>query len=148
MRRAIGRLRSPVVRRLPRVLFWACVVETMLRLTTVQRVADLLGVEIALLAPTPDAPLRVDTWWLRNTSDAPTWDAVKRVMSVWPFGRHGTCLREALVSARLLRHRHPAVMLGAASGPSRAVAHAWIVIDGRVLDPEAVRYTPLRRVGA
>src|SRR5438874_801850 len=109
------RIKSPVTRRLPAALFWSCAVEILLRLATMQRTAETLSIRLEFGRRGPESPpLRLDQWSLRNSTDAHIWDAVRRVMSVWPFGRHGTCLRESLVMARMLRHRDPAVMLGVA----------------------------------
>lgn len=73
--------------------------------------------------------------------------ATRRVMRHWPFG--DTCLRQALVSGALLRHRSPRLVVGVAKLDGEIRAHAWLDIDGAVLDPmgAASSYTPLAPVG-
>lgn len=61
--------------------------------------------------------------------------ATRRVMRRWPFG--DTCLRQALVSGHLLRHLDPALHVGVAKIDGEIRAHAWLVIDGGILDPLA-----------
>lgn len=69
--------------------------------------------------------------------------AAQRVMRHWPFG--DTCLRQALVSGVLLRSRSPELVVGVAKVRTEVRAHAWLAIDGGVLDPMgyASSYVPL-----
>lgn len=56
-----------------------------------------------------------------------------RVMRHWPFG--DTCLRQALVAGAMVRSRGPELVLGVAKRDGEIRAHAWLEIDGAVLDP-------------
>lgn len=72
--------------------------------------------------------------------------AARRVMRHWPFG--DTCLRQALVSGALIRHRSPSLVVGVAKLDGKLRAHAWLEIDGGILDPlgAASSYTRLTPV--
>ncbi len=59
-----------------------------------------------------------------------------RVADHWRFSK-GPCLRRALVAGHLLRDLEPAVCLGVGSDSDTLVAHAWLEIDGRPLEPVA-----------
>ena len=54
----------------------------------------------------------------------------------WPFS-HGPCLRRALVGGHLLRDLDPAVRLGVTGTGDELLAHAWLEIDGRPLEPSS-----------
>jgi len=72
--------------------------------------------------------------------------AVQRVMRHWPFG--DTCLRQALVCGQRLRRLHPTLHLGVAKIDGQIRAHAWLVIDGAVLDllASAASYSQLQAI--
>jgi hypothetical protein len=57
------------------------------------------------------------------------------ILAVAPLD--GTCLRRALIGARLLRARDHAVRIGVRKTSEGIKAHAWLEIDGISLDPDA-----------
>src|SRR5690625_6139565 len=58
--------------------------------------------------------------------------AVRRVLRHWPW--EDTCLRRALATGHVLRHREPSLRVGVAKTDGEVRAHAWLEIDGRTLD--------------
>ena len=147
------RLRMPRVRmaELPDLcaaLVLAVVVEVGLRTTTLPRLARALG-----------TPLAVDGYdAYADGADAvllPRWavlrvHAARRVLRHWPFG--DSCLRQALVCGWLVRRLRPALQLGVAKVEGEVRAHAWLVVNGTVVDPRRAvsSYQPLTaaRAGA
>ncbi|WP_250447386.1 lasso peptide biosynthesis B2 protein, partial [Actinotalea sp. C106] len=75
----------------------------------------------------------VDGWDLLTPRDADRCDLALRVLDRGPF--NGTCLRQSLLLAHLLRHRDPVLRVGVAKVDGAVRAHAWIEIDGASLDP-------------
>lgn len=145
------RMRLPRVRlaELPGLclaLVVAVVVEVGLRTTTLPRLARALGTPLALdgfdcYADPADAVLLPD-WAVRRMH------AVRRVLRHWPLG--DTCLRQALVCGWLLRRLRPALQLGVAKVDGEVRAHAWLVVNGTVVDPRRAvsSYQPLTAVRA
>lgn len=62
----------------------------------------------------------------------------------WSAG--DTCLRRCLVIGHRLRHLRPVLRIGVRREGAEIVAHSWLEIDGRTLDPESSRYATLGRV--
>jgi hypothetical protein len=115
-------------------LLLAPIVEVGLRLAGLRRTADALGVRLLLDRPIErtastrrDVPL--SAYERRRLRVA--W----RVLAVGPFD--DSCLRRALVGARMLRSRDHAVRIGVRKTPDGVRAHAWLEIDGVSLDPDA-----------
>lgn len=106
------------------------VVEVGLRVTTLPKLARLLGTPLAFddaeLPPAPDAV----TLAPRERREA---RAAQRVLRHWPFG--DTCLRQALISGHRLRRLDPRLHVGVAKIDGEVRAHAWLVIRGGILDP-------------
>ncbi|MGH3694105.1 MAG: lasso peptide biosynthesis B2 protein [Pseudonocardiaceae bacterium] len=136
--------RSPTVRWLLPAALVCAVVELALRSTmTLPRLSSLLGIALQLGPDTrtelpPSAPALS-----LGARDAARFRAACRVLRIWPGTSTGGCLRRALVAGCLLRRRRPELHLGVAHIDGRTVAHAWLTIDGVVLDPTAQQYTPL-----
>jgi hypothetical protein len=132
--------RIPRVRGLPpkeilttlRVAMVIIVVEVLIRVVPLPRLSRLLGVRVDL-APRTGAGEQLP---LRELPDRARRQlrSTRRVADVWPFS-HGPCLRRALVGGHLLRHLHPSVRLGLTGTGDQLVAHAWLEIDGRPLEP-------------
>jgi hypothetical protein len=145
------------VTRLPRVrpaelpdlctaLVVAAVVEVGLRTTTLPRLARALGAPLAVdgfaaFAEPGDARLLPP----RATRRV---DAALRVLRHWPFG--DSCLRQALVCGWLLRRLRPELQLGVAKVDGEVRAHAWLIVNGAVVDPRrsVSSYQPLAAVQA
>lgn len=120
-------------------VFVAALVELGLRTVALDRLAAGLGVPLATTEARQVAePMRTLPPWARARVRA-----TRRVLRHWPFG--DTCLRQALVSGRLLRHLRPTLQVGVARIDGEVRAHAWLVIQGAILDPlgAASSYQPL-----
>lgn len=132
-------IRSPTTRHLLPAVALAAVVEIGLRVVGLPRLSRLLGVHLQLddgpSAGTGRAELR--------PGDAARCRAARRVVQAWPWGGEGKCLRLALITGALLRASRPELHIGVARLGPDVVAHAWLGVDGVVLDPTARNYTPL-----
>lgn len=112
-------------------LLVAVVVEIGLRTTTLPHLARLLGTPLALdgTPTTRQGPSLVTL----PASARRQVRATRRVLRHWPFG--DTCLRQALISGQRLRRLDPALHVGVARIQGEIRAHAWLVIDGAIVDP-------------
>lgn len=119
-------------------------VEAGLRLASLPRLAGLLGAPLAVDPPEP----AVHEHLRLSPSDRRRVRAARRVLRHWPFG--DTCLREALVMGHLVRHLHPTLRIGVARIDGALRAHAWLDIDGALLDPlrSAASYSSLHSVAS
>ena len=108
------------------------VVELLIRWVPLPRLSRMLGVRVNLEPARADVvQLRVDELPARARRQLGfTW----KVADAWPFSR-GPCLRRALVGGHLIRDLHPAVRLGVAGVGDTLMAHAWLEIDDRPLEP-------------
>lgn len=111
----------------------APIVEIGLRTGGVRRTAGILKVRLLFEGPTGIA--------VRRRSDLPLSPRERRrltiawrILDIGPFD--GTCLRRAIVGARLLRRREHAVRIGVRKTSDGFKAHAWLEIDGISLDPD------------
>lgn len=112
------------------------VVEAGLRLTTLPRLARVLGIRLGSHDEAPVAAGLPAAWIERRRV------AVGRVCRHSPFG--DTCLRRALVLGRRIRRLQPTLVIGVRRDEDGAVAaHAWLVVDGATLDPAAAAYAAL-----
>jgi len=127
-----------------RAVIVVCAVEIGLRVSTLPRVATLLGVPLLLL----DAPVDPHVLGPRflGAADVARYRAARAVSRRWPWGRSGPCLQLALTAGWLLRHRRAGIALGTTARGGRTIAHAWVVVDGYALDQEAAGYVPLTTV--
>jgi len=118
----------------------ALVVEIGLSISTVPRVARLLGIRIASDTAAVPSGTVPDAEWIHRRSVE-----VHRVLRRWPFGN--TCLRRALVLGQRIRRLDPVLVIGVRHDEaSQLSAHAWLVVGGFALDPLAARYAPLREL--
>ncbi|HET9254265.1 MAG TPA: lasso peptide biosynthesis B2 protein [Pseudonocardiaceae bacterium] len=141
-------VRSPTLRWSLPVVLVSGFVEIALRAMPLPRLSRLLGVALRLEPDDPhDEPAGPGSPAGLDARDAARYLATCRVLRRWPGARTGVCLRLALVAGCLLRHRRPGLHLGVAHVDGHTVAHAWLTIDGIVLDPTAYRYTPLGQGG-
>lgn len=126
-------------------LIVAVVVELGLRATTLPRLARALGTPLAV--DDVDAPTGAADAYLLPRWAVRRMNAARRVLRHWPFG--DTCLRQALVCGRLVRRLGPALQLGVAKVEGEVRAHAWLVVNGTVVDPRRAvsSYRPLGRAG-
>ncbi len=117
-----------------RTVVLAGVVELGLRRMPVTRLSRLLGVHL-LLDGTPAASGITETLRL-SARERQRLDVTWRVLRHRPF--NGTCLRRALLAGRVVRHRDHAVRIGVRKVDGVVSAHAWLELDGTVLDLGAV----------
>jgi hypothetical protein len=103
------------------------IVEAGLRLMRLPRLAALLGVPLDLESrPVASTYVLPDRFQVRLR-------AVRRVVRHWPFG--DTCLRHALVAGALVRRLDPVLQIGVARSANEVRAHAWLLVNGVVIDP-------------
>lgn len=119
---------------------WAGVIEAGLRTTTLPRLARVVGVRVqvdgAHARPGSAADVKL------SAAERRRLDLAGRVLRRGPF--EDSCLRRAMLSARVLRHRAHAVRIGVRKVDGAVKAHAWLELDGISLDPDAVDfYQPL-----
>lgn len=120
----------------------ACVTEVAVRTVPLPMLSSVYGVSFGLVGPAAaGAP---------SLEDLPAWAVrrlrvVVRVMRRWPV--QGECLRHALVAGQRVRALHPELRLGVAREEGAVIAHAWLVIGGKSLDPTSGRYAELRPPG-
>jgi hypothetical protein len=110
----------------------AVVVEWSLRHESLPRTAARMGVGVG------DGEIEVTGGLLDLTArEREAVDDVRTVISHRPFT--GTCLRQALLVGHARRHRRPVVQVGVRKDASGVAAHAWLVVDGVVVDGYAQR---------
>ncbi|WP_036921251.1 lasso peptide biosynthesis B2 protein [Propionicicella superfundia] len=114
-----------------RVAANAILVEWSLRHEPLPRTAGRLGVG------TGDPSGRESAALLLTIREREAVDDVRRVISRRPF--NGTCLRQALLVGHALRERRPVLQVGVRKDTSEVRAHAWLVVDGVVVDDFAPR---------
>lgn len=125
-------------RYVPVAVVTALVVEIGLRTMPLSSLARAAGVRIDLARRSVAEPSHPPVGPL----DAARLHAVQVVMRRWPWGERGPCLRQALVAGRLLRHLQPSLRLGMGYDAQGVTGHAWVIIDGLALDPDASLWTP------
>jgi hypothetical protein len=141
-------LRLPAARYVVPAFCIAMTVELGLRTTNLPRLCQLLGVRLGVADRAQGGHAGPVPPWRLGPRDAARFHAARRVVGALPWAKDRPCLRTALVAARLLRRRSPAVHLGAALVAGRVAAHAWIVVDDMTLDPSATLYTNFSTPGA
>jgi hypothetical protein len=62
----------------------------------------------------------------------------------WPFG--DTCLRRSLLIGNRLSSLEPVLRIGVDRPAEGLLAHAWLEIDGRSLDPESKNFATMQFV--
>jgi hypothetical protein len=120
--------------RLPLGLRWAvvrvvamlCLVEVGFRVCDIERLSTLVGVPLAEDGPGAGSPAQRGASEHLTTSESRLLSAIDWVAARWLFP--GTCLRRALLTGHVLRHRRPVLRLGLM--PDGVTAHAWVEADG------------------
>jgi hypothetical protein len=136
----VARVRRAFDRQLLAALAVAFVVEVGLWISTLPRLANLLGVRLA--GECDDEPSRqppdVAPEWFRRRSAA-----MHRVLRHWPFG--DTCLRRSLILGQRIRQLDPVLVIGVRHDEyGKLTAHAWLTVGSVALDTLAEQYAPLR----
>lgn len=104
-------------------------VELGLRALPLVRLSRLLGVDLRTRPPAavpPSAKLELTRPEIRRLRALDTLVRRRRFAA-------GPCLRRALVGGRVLRRRHPQLVLGVATRATGLEAHAWIEVCGAAL---------------
>lgn len=123
-----------------KALYWLTRIERGLRSSDLPAVCRMLGIAVDLSSATPPATQRAV---LPRNTRTPVY-ACQYAVAHWPPG--DTCLRRCLVLGRRLRHLGPVLRIGVRKDGDEFVAHSWLEIDGRTLDPESSRYATLGTV--
>jgi hypothetical protein len=123
-----------------RALYWLIRIERGLRRSDLPAVCRVLGIAADLSSAAPPATQRAV---LPRNTRTPVY-ACQYAVAHWPPG--DTCLRRCLVLGRRLRHLGPVLRIGVRKDGDEFVAHSWLEIDGRTLDPESARYATLGTV--
>jgi len=110
------------------------VVEVLIRFVPLPDLTRLLGVRLSL-DPASDEPQQFAAGELPEPVRRQL-RCTGRVADHWRLSK-GPCLRRALVAGHLLRDLEPAVCLGVGGDSNSLLAHAWLEIDGRPLEPVA-----------
>ena len=119
----------------------ALLAEAGLRLLSLPRLADLMGVPLTL--DRSSAPIGELTELSITHAETELLDSAWRILRHRPF--NGTCLRRALIGGHVLRHHNPRLRIGVAKSCGQIGAHAWVEIGGISLDPDAgLAYEVLR----
>jgi hypothetical protein len=135
------RRRARFALELVRAFYWLIRVERGLRRSDLPAVCRTLGIACDLASAAPPATERAV---LPRGTRTPV-HAGQYAVAHWPPG--DTCLRRCLVLGRRLRHLGPVLRIGVRRDSSGGfVAHSWLEIDGRTLDPESARYATLGTV--
>lgn len=122
----------------------AVCVEIGLRVTTLPRLAKLLGVPLVTDGGAGLPQMSADSERVVLPAVARRRiRATRTVMRHWPLG--DTCLRQALVSGQRIRRLNPNLHVGVAKVGSEVRAHAWLTVGDTVIDPmrAAGTYLPL-----
>lgn len=131
--------RWPPLRSLPREIYHTgaalavtVLVEIGLRTMSLPRLAALVGAPIAWEDPHAGTDDAAASRVVLSRDSRLRVRAAQRALRRWPFG--DTCLRRALVIGQRLRRLHPRLHVGVAKLDGEVRAHAWLVIDGSILD--------------
>jgi len=125
---------------LVRAVVWLARIERTLRRRDLPAVCRVLGIDCDLRSADPPATQRAV---LPRNTRTPVY-ACQYAVAHWPPGN--TCLRRCLVLGRRLRHLGPVLRIGVRRDEGLFVAHSWLEINGRTLDPESARYATLGTV--
>ncbi|MDF1603439.1 lasso peptide biosynthesis B2 protein [Nocardioides sp. YIM 152315] len=146
-RRRIPRVTPAELPTLLATLLMAVVVEVGLRVTTLPRLARLLGTTLVVDgAGSTNRPMDRGPVAPLPPRAVKQLQAIRRVLRHWPFG--DTCLRQALVGGGRLRRLDPSLVVGVAKIDGEVRAHSWLLVNGTVVDPlfAAASYQPLTSI--
>ena len=139
--RRLARLSPREIATVGRVVVVLMFVELLIRWVPLPRLSRLLGVRLDLTPANLDpVPLPLDAV---PAGARRQLRCARLVADAWPFSR-GPCLRRALVGGHLIRRLDPAVRIGVSSDGNDVLAHAWLELDDRPLEPVA-GFTPFQQ---
>lgn len=111
------------------ILVLAFLVEVGLRTVSFNRVARWFRVSLTTdSADNPDSPGPPDF----DETEQRQIRNVLRVMPHWPLAK-GSCLRQSILLAYLLRRRDPVIRLAVSRKGEDIVAHAWVELSGMTI---------------
>lgn len=114
-------------------------IELLLRRQDLPTVCRRLGIALDLDSAAPPATEPAVLPGRGRTALRACSAATKR----WRFG--DTCLRRCLVVGRRLRGLDPVLRIGVRRDGNGFLAHSWLEIDGRTLDPASAGFATLGR---
>jgi hypothetical protein len=122
--------------------FWLARIELGLRRRDLPTICRMLGIAADMRSAAPAATERAVLPRNLRTAVLARSYAVAR----WPAGT--TCLRRCLLLGHRLRKLDPVLRIGVRrdddnGGGGAFIAHSWLEVAGRTLDPEAARYETL-----
>lgn len=124
-----------------RACYWLARIELGLRRRDLPTLCRELGIGWDLRSAAPPGTERAV---LPRNTRTPVL-ACSYAVARWPGGT--TCLRRCLVLGRRLRALDPVLRIGVRrDDDGEFVAHSWLEIDGRTLDPAAAQYATLGTV--
>ncbi len=132
------RRRVRFVLELAHAVFWLTRIELGLRRRDLPAICRMLDIACDVRSAAPPATQRAVL--PRNIRTAVL--ACSYAVARWPAGT--TCLRRCLLLGHRLRKLDPVLRIGVRRDSDGAfVAHSWLEVGGRTLDPESARYETL-----
>lgn len=119
--------------------YWLARVEVLLRRRDLPSVCRRLGIALDVESASPPSTEPAVLPGRARTTLRACSSATRR----WPAG--DTCLRRCLVAGRRLRHLSPVLRIGVRRDETAFLAHSWLEVDRRTLDPTAVDFDTLGR---
>ena len=110
-----------------RLITLAALVEVLLRIWPLPRVARLLGVAFT----ETDAPSE-SVVPLLTERERCHLRCVRRIARHWRFSE-GACLRASLLAGYVLRRHKPRLVIGVSRNDGAFAAHAWLDVHGRII---------------
>lgn len=133
------RRRVRVVLEVGYALCWMVRIEVSLRRHDLATTCRALGIGHDLDSAAPPATERA----VLPRRARPAVLASRFVVALWPAGN--TCLRRCLLIGHRLRELSPVLRIGVRRDGAGLLAHSWLEIDGRTLDPSAAGFATLGR---
>ncbi|MPZ79822.1 MAG: lasso peptide biosynthesis B2 protein [Actinophytocola sp.] len=133
------RRRIRVVLEVGYALWWMVRIEVSLRRRDLATTCRRLGIAHDLDSAAP--PATEQAVLPRRTK--PAVSASRFMVASWPAGN--TCLRRCLLIGHRLRDLSPVLRIGVRRDDAGFLAHSWLEIDGRTLDPSAADFATLGR---
>ena len=118
---------------------WLARIELLLRRRDLPAVCRRLGIAVDLESAAPPASEPAILPGRARTALRACTAATRR----WPAG--DTCLRHCLVVGHRLRRLSPVLRIGVRRDERGFLAHSWLEVDGRTLDPTSVGFATLGR---
>lgn len=115
-------------------------IEWGLRRTTLPKLTTSLGIGFEGAPAAIDPELEALPGWASRR-----FRIALAVCKRWPFG--DTCLRRSLLIGTRIKELEPVLRIGVDRPADGFLAHAWLELGGRSLDPESKNFAAMRFVG-